>query len=111
MQECDGPGEAGQIHQAVLAEHQRRAQEANRDRSILRRGKAQQLAPAFLLEGVERRQDRAEHGNGDDEDAGDRDRQRVIDRQPLDRPRLSAKNAAFRTTPDRSAPVAPLPAP
>ena len=84
MKERHGPGETGQVHQAVLSEHQGGAQQANRDRSVLRRRQAQQLSPPFLLEGVERGEDGAQHRDRDDDDAGDGDRQRRIGRQPFD---------------------------
>ena len=55
--------------QAVLPEHQCGAEQA-RPRSMRSRPRRSSAAPPiFLLEGVERGQDRAEHADGDNEDA------------------------------------------
>ena len=64
VQQRDRPREAGQVRQTALPEQQRSAQQRDRNRRILGRGKAEQAAPIFLLECVEHRQDRAEHADG-----------------------------------------------
>ena len=110
VQQRDRPREPGQVRQTALPEQQRRAQQRDRDRRILGRGEAEQAPPIFLLECVEHRQDRAEHADGDDEDAEAR-AVRCAPGSQSSRPRLRPKNAAFSTTPDMIAPDAPLPEP
>ena len=98
--------------QAVAAKHQCGAEGGDGDRRVLGRGKAEQRAPIVLLKGVESGQDRAQHRHDDDEIAGTGNGTARRRRQPVragrgDKP----KNAAFKTTPERNAPDAPLPAP
>ncbi len=67
VQKRYGPRQACKFGLAVAAEDQGRAQHGDRNRGVFRRREAQQRAPIFLLERVERGEDGAEHGNNDDE--------------------------------------------